>query len=94
MMQATASASSASGSGAGAYLRSHPIVVLGILAALFAVGFGVYVYLQIFNPGLLIGRPQIAAKAPPPLVAQAPAVPAGPAASPAAEPLSSAPLLK
>ena len=102
MMQATAGSSSASGSAAGAYLRSHPIVVLGILAALFAIGFGIYVYLQIFNPGLLIAKPQVAAKAPPPPIAQAPVAPtatatpgaATPGVPPAEGPLASAPLLK
>lgn len=100
MMQATASSSTASGSAAGAYLRSHPIVVLGILAALFAIRFGIYVYVQIFNPGLLIAKPQVAAKAPPPPVAQAPAAPIAtpgaitPGVSPAEGPLASAPLLK
>jgi tetratricopeptide (TPR) repeat protein len=70
----------------GDYVRSHPILLLGILAALFIVAFGVYAYLQIFNPGLLSGRPQIAPKGPPQPIAQVPAVPA--------EALPSAPLLK
>lgn len=94
MMQATTGSASTGGSGIGTYLRTHPIIVLGILAGLFAIGFGVYVYIQIFNPGLLIGRPPAGApKAlPPSPVGQAPAAPP-PAAAPA-EPLPAAPLLK
>jgi len=38
----------------GAYLRDHPLIVFGIFAGLFAIGFGSYVYIQIFYPGLLI----------------------------------------
>ena len=63
-------------------------MLLGILAGLFAVAFGIYVYIQIFNPGLLTGRPQIAPKGPLPPIAQAPVAPAP------AEPLPSSTLLK
>ena len=76
MMQATAGGASMGGSGAGAYLRAHPVIVLGILAGLFAAGFGVYVYLQIFHPGLLLARSSVAPKAPLSPIAQAPAGPA------------------
>lgn len=70
-----------------AYVRAHPLPVLGAIAGLFALGFGIYVYLQIAHPGLFIERPPLApAKGPvvAPL-AQAPA-PAGP--------LPAGPLLK
>lgn len=90
VLQAQAASRPAAGD-AVAYARAHPIVVFGVLAGVVAVGFGAYVYLQIFQPGLLIGRPPIAPKAPLPPLAQAPAVPG--AAQPA-EPLSAAPLLK
>jgi Flp pilus assembly protein TadD len=88
VMQAAAGGASADSSGVVAYLRAHPVIVLGILAALFAAAFGVYVYIQIFNPGLLTGRPLIAPKAPLPPLTQAPVAP------PPAEPLPTAPLLK
>jgi len=88
VLQATASRPAAGSGGVGAYVRAHPILLLGTLAGLFAVAFGVYVYLQIFNPGLLTGRPQIVPKGPLPPIAQAPAAPAP------AEPLPSAALLK
>jgi len=86
VMQAAASRPAAGGEGFGAYMRAHPVMLLGILAGLFAVAFGIYVYLQIFNPGLLTGRPQIAPKGPPQPIVQAPATPV--------EPLPSATLLK
>ena len=71
-----ASTARASSGGIGEYLRTHPVLAFGGLAALFILGFGTYVYVQIFNPGLLSGRPTIAAKsAPPP--GSAPAAPAG-----------------
>jgi tetratricopeptide (TPR) repeat protein len=62
--------------GAAAYVRNHPVVVFGVIAALFLLGFGIYVYLQIAHPGFFIRQapPQPAA----PLV-QAPAPPAAPA---------------
>ena len=88
VMQAAASRPAAGGGGVGAYVRAHPIMLLGALAGLFAVAFGIYVYIQIFNPGLLTGRPQIAPKGPLPPIAQAPAAPVP------AEPLPSATLLK
>jgi Flp pilus assembly protein TadD len=63
--------------------------VFGALAGLIAIGFGVYVYLQIFHPQLLIGRPPAVKPALPPLT-QAPNVPVP--GTP--EPLPSGPLLK
>jgi len=88
VMQAAAGRPAAGGAGVGDYIRTHPILLMGILAALFAVAFGVYVYLQIFNPGFLRGQPPIAPKAPlKPLVqVPPPVVPV--------EPLPSATLLK
>ncbi len=71
-------ASKRSTGGIGLYLRAHPIVALGSAAGFFLVGFGIYVYLQIFNPGLLVRQPPPAPK--PPLT-QAPAPPAQPIAT-------------
>lgn len=68
-------ASKRSPSGLVLYLRAHPIVALGTVAGVFLVGFGIYVYLQIFHPGLLIRRPPAPAA---PLV-QTPVQPAQPA---------------
>ncbi|HET9403620.1 MAG TPA: tetratricopeptide repeat protein [Burkholderiales bacterium] len=91
-MQAQTASRPATG-GASAYVREHPVMVFGTLAGLAAIGFGIYVYLQIFHPQLFIGRPPITApKGPLPPLVQAPA-PAAPATT-VAPPLSSAPLLK
>jgi tetratricopeptide (TPR) repeat protein len=75
------------------YLRTHPLLVLGLLAALFAAGFGVYVYFQIARPGVSVGQPPLASKGPPKPLVEAPRAPAAvPAALP--EPLAAAPLLR
>lgn len=71
-------ASKRSADGLGIYIRSHPVVALGSAAGLFLAGFAIYVYLQIFNPGLLVRQPPPALK--PPLT-QAPAPPAPPIAT-------------
>ena len=63
--------------GVGVYLRNNPVLLFGLLAGVFAIGFGIYVYIEITNPGLLQRRP-------PPVttpIAQAPA--SKPAAPPA-----------
>ena len=87
VMQASASSRPARGGGVGAYVRAHPVPVFGTIAGLFALGFGIYVYLQIAHPGLFIERSPLApAKGPVTPLAQAPAAPAGP--------LAAAPLLK
>jgi Flp pilus assembly protein TadD len=69
-----------------AYVRAHPVMVFGSLAGVVAVGFGIYVYLQIFHPALFVARPVVAPKGPLPPLVQAPA--------PVAPALPSAPLLK
>jgi tetratricopeptide (TPR) repeat protein len=87
VMQAAA-ASRPAKRGVGDYVRAHPLPVLGSIAGLFALGFGIYVYLQIAHPGLFVERPPLApAKAPAAPLAQVPA-------PPAAGPLPAAPLLK
>lgn len=43
--------------GISAYLRAHPIMVFGTLAGIFLLAFGIYVYLQITNPGLFVRQP-------------------------------------
>jgi len=58
----------AGGGGVGAIMRERPMVVIGALAILLVLGYGVYFYIQFSHPGLLI-------KSPPPL-AQPLAVPA------------------
>ncbi len=73
--------------GAGEYLRTHPILAIGVMAGAIAVAAGIYVYLQIFHPGLFVRQPP-APKGPPPFVAQAPP------AAPAPLPLPAAPLLQ
>ena len=86
IMQAAAASRPAAG-GAGAYVRAHPLPVLGTIAGLFAAGFGVYVYLQVAHPGLFIERPPLApGKGPVAPLAQTPINPAGP--------LPAGPLLK
>jgi len=58
----------------GDYIRTHPILVMGTAAGIFLVGFGIYVYVQIANPGLFVRQPPPAPRAPAPLV-QAPVAP-------------------
>ncbi|HET6491974.1 MAG TPA: hypothetical protein VFG44_03275, partial [Burkholderiales bacterium] len=45
----------------GAYMRDHPLVIFGVVAALFGMAFGGYVYLQIFHPGFFIRQAPVAA---------------------------------
>ncbi len=79
-----------------AYFRGSPLMLLGAAGVIFGIGFGVYVYLQIAQPGLFVRqaaapRPPAPASAPPPQLAPpAPpesAVP-GPVASAPGEPAS------
>jgi tetratricopeptide (TPR) repeat protein len=74
-------------------LRAHPLLVMGSLAALFAAGFGIYVYLQIARPAISVGRPPLAVNTPAPPPAEAPRPPA-PAPAALQEPLAAAPLLR
>jgi Flp pilus assembly protein TadD len=76
--------------GIGEYVSAHPLLVFGTLAALIAIGFGIYVYLQIFHPGLFVSSSP-APKGPLPPMTQAPTAPAPTTPAP---PLPSAPLLK
>jgi Flp pilus assembly protein TadD len=90
VMQAQAAGRPPAG-GFGSYVSAHPVMVVGMLAALIAIGFGIYIYLQIFHPGLLVKQPPAAPKGSLPPLTQAPSVPV-PGATP--PPLPSAPLLK
>jgi Flp pilus assembly protein TadD len=63
----------------GAYLHDHPLVIFGGVAALFAITFGGYVYLQIFHPGFFIRQGPAAIT--PAAIVQAP-LPAPPPAAP------------
>ncbi len=53
-------------------LRIRPVMALGLLGGLLALGFAIYVYLQITNPGLFIRQAPPAAKPPAPLTQAAP----------------------
>lgn len=69
VMQATAHATPAP---AAAGSRIRPAMALGLLGGVVALGFAIYVYLQITNPGMFIRQPPPAPKPPAPL-AQTPA---------------------
>jgi tetratricopeptide (TPR) repeat protein len=58
----------------------NPVIVFGVLAGLFAIGFAAYVYVQINHPGLLARRSPLAGSPPP----AAPLAPTPLAATPAA----------
>lgn len=77
-------------SGAGANLRNYPIVVLGIIAVLIAIGFAVYVALQIFQPSMLIRQAPVTPRGPLPPFTQAPQPPT---AAPIPAPLPAASVL-
>lgn len=57
-------------SGIGIYIRGHPVVLLGMVAALLLIGGGIYVYLAISKPGMFVTPAQPPAPAP---IAAAPA---------------------
>ena len=42
--------------------RIRPVMALGLLAGVVTLGFAIYVYLQITNPGMFIRQPAPAAK--------------------------------
>ena len=85
-----AGARSGNAGGFGAYIRTHPIIALAAAAGIFLAGFGVYVYLQIANPGLFIRQPPPAPQAP---VSQVQA-PQPAAAPPVPQPLDTARLIQ
>lgn len=59
-----------------AYLREHPLIVFGPIAALFLIGYGTYIYLQMTSPAILAKQAPRPAPAPP----APPAAPAPPGA--------------
>lgn len=61
--------------------RLSPVMALGLAAGLVALGFAVYVYLQITNPGLFISKPPQAPQVPAPLVQKPQPVPQAPVAT-------------
>jgi tetratricopeptide (TPR) repeat protein len=62
VIQASAPATTSAGP------RIRPVMALGLAAGVLVLGFAVYVYLQITNPGMFIRQPPPAAKPPAPLV--------------------------
>ncbi|MBX3665518.1 MAG: tetratricopeptide repeat protein [Burkholderiales bacterium] len=77
VMQATARPAAAAAPAS--RFRISPVMALGLVGGLAALGFAIYVYLQITNPGLFIRRPPASAQPPAPL-----AQPAAPAQAPIA----------
>ena len=75
------------------YARTHPVVAFGTLAGVLAVGFGVYVYLQLFHPSLFVKQPPLASRPPVAALVQAPPAVAAPIPPAAGAALPSAPLL-
>jgi len=92
VLQATTPRPSAGG--VMAYVRSHSVVVFGTLAGVLAVGFGIYVYLQMFHPSLFAVQPPIASRPPATVLVQAPPAAAVPSPPNPVEALSSTPLLR
>ena len=72
-----------------AYLREHPLVIFGPIAALFLIGYGTYIYLQMTSPGMLAKQAPRPASPPPP---SAPTLALATGASTAAAPQSPIPL--
>jgi Flp pilus assembly protein TadD len=66
-------------SGIGVYIRGHPVVLFGMVAALLLIGGGLYVYLAISKPGMFLTPTQPPAPAP---IAAAPARQAKPEPQP------------
>lgn len=88
-------ASRDAGSAIGAYVRDRPLVIIGAIAGLFAAGFGMYVYLQIFHPGIFRARPATSAPlVQPPSPAPPPAAVAPDTAASAPQPIASAAVLQ
>ena len=48
------------------WIAQRPLVAFSTAAGLFAIGYGIYLYLQITNPALFIARPTAAPPPPPP----------------------------
>ncbi len=69
VMQATARPAAAAPAGR---FRVSPVMALGIAGGIAALGFAIYVYLQITNPGLFMRRPPAPAQPPAPLAQPAP----------------------
>ena len=66
--------------GRGQYRRISPVILIGAVAGLVAIGFAVYVYLQIYHPGMFVRRAALG----PVVTAVAPLPPPAPAPPPSA----------
>jgi Tfp pilus assembly protein PilF len=64
------------------WLARRPLVAFSTAAGLFAIGYGVYLYLQITNPGLFVAQPSSPPPPPAPSVATAPRPAPPPPAAP------------
>ncbi len=78
--------------GVGAYVRDHPLAILGGVATLFLLGYGGYVYLQMNNPGMFINQQAALANRPSTSATPVAAAP-NPSASVTPPPLATLPLL-
>ena len=81
------------GGGAGAFLRQHPVIVIAAIAALIALVFGTYVYLQVSRPSPFAPQRPVAPRAPVSPLAEAPSagVPLPQPSAPSAAPAPAAP---
>ena len=61
--------------------RINPVIVFGVLAGLFAAGFAVYVYLQIYHPGVFVRKSPAPATVSPAAQSPGPAAPSAPVPS-------------
>src|SRR5690606_29090986 len=71
------------------WLAQRPLVAFSTAAGLFAIGYGIYLYLQITNPALFIARPNAPAPGPSQVASATP--PQTPAPRPPASAVARAP---
>jgi Tfp pilus assembly protein PilF len=68
------------------WLARRPLVAFSTAAGLFAIGYGVYLYLQITNPGMFVAQPSAPPPAPSIATAPRPPEPVAPGLTPPAAP--------